>query len=196
MMKHLETTTDKASANGSNGLSCAGVEHSNPLRQEVSRIVRSWSTRKDPTSCVVLGSDGVLRNVSGSRDIHDAEGLSPALIEIYMKRFPGKWQKEKYEGMDGTKVPKEEWYYPKPGLWFCPPPLSEEAQREAWKSHNEWKAVEKTLQEARDSPVLDDQQKQEAEKRFEDWQKMKQEEILQRIACQKQEITTERKEKH
>jgi hypothetical protein len=191
MMEQLETTTDKASSNESNGLRCAGVEHSNPLRQELSRIVRSWNTWKDPTSCVVLGNDGVLRNLSGNRDIHDAEGLSPALIEMYMQRFPGKWQKEEHEDMDGTKIPKEEWYNPKPGLWFCPPPLSEEAQQEAWKSYNERKAMKKSLQEARDSFVLDDQQKQEAEKRFEDWQKTKQEELLQRIARQKQENTAE-----
>lgn len=101
-----------------------------PDQQELTSILRSWNLLKDPTSCIALGLDGVLRNLSGDRTVLDAVGLPPRLIMALEARVPPHLRDDGHTKLlDGTKTPKEQWFNPPEGL--LPPPLSEEQMKEA-----------------------------------------------------------------
>nr|OQO16230.1 hypothetical protein B0A51_16833 [Rachicladosporium sp. CCFEE 5018] len=62
---------------------------------------------------LALGPDGVLRSLTGDRDVVGAVGLRPALIEALLDRGPFSQEAEdKYREVDGTKVPVEMWWKP------------------------------------------------------------------------------------
>ncbi|CAF3570337.1 unnamed protein product [Fusarium graminearum] len=76
-----------------------------------------------------LGRDGIFRYLDADRNIHYAIALRPALIKALLDRLPYDMAEEKFwRGVDGTKVPKEQWYDPPQGI--LPPPLSEEHRKE------------------------------------------------------------------
>ncbi|KAH7205785.1 uncharacterized protein BKA55DRAFT_586628, partial [Fusarium redolens] len=78
---------------------------------------------------VHLGRDGIFRYLDADRNIHYAIALRPALIKALLDRGP--YDKEEeivFRGVDGTKVPKEQWYNPLPGI--LPEPLSKEHRKE------------------------------------------------------------------
>ncbi|PHH90092.1 hypothetical protein CDD83_4549 [Cordyceps sp. RAO-2017] len=79
-----------------------------------------------------LGKDGILRSLTASREVVDAVALTPPLIKAMLDRMPFDPQNEvDYRGVDGTNVPREQWFHPSKDL--LPPPLvvSEERQRQA-----------------------------------------------------------------
>jgi hypothetical protein len=61
-----------------------------------------------------LGHDGVLRSFSGDRSVYDAAALSPAQIQEWLAKFPSydNEARARFEGVDGTRVAKEEWFQP------------------------------------------------------------------------------------
>ncbi|KAF9892980.1 hypothetical protein FE257_000572 [Aspergillus nanangensis] len=65
-----------------------------------------------------LGKDGVLRTVSGDREVVDARGLTPAEIEFFLKVVPLEpGQKEDFQGVDGMKVTDHDaLFHPAPGI--------------------------------------------------------------------------------
>jgi len=76
-----------------------------------------------------LGRDGIFRYLDADRNIHYAIALRPALIKALLDRTPCDQEEEEFwRGINGTKVPKDQWYEPPPGI--LPPPLSEEHRNE------------------------------------------------------------------
>jgi len=95
------------------------------------------SLKQDSTGFGIthLGDDGVLRTLSADRDV-DAIPLPPRLIKAFVDRFPFDQQiEDKYRGVDGTKVPQQQWFYPNKSL--LPKPLPEEERRKMLKSIGE-----------------------------------------------------------
>jgi len=84
----------------------------------------------DPTlngvwSC---GKDGVLRSLTADREVVDAVALRPELIKALLDRMPHRAQNEiDYRGVDGTKVPREQWFHPDKSL--LPPPYTPPPER-------------------------------------------------------------------
>ena len=101
-----------------------GFNTEDPDQQEVSSILRGF--KRDLTSCVSLGKDGVLRNLNGNREVLDAVGISPKLIKAFLDRMPPAYRSG-FEGVDGTKTPIEQWFNPDKSL--LPPPLSDEKKK-------------------------------------------------------------------
>ncbi|KAL3593241.1 hypothetical protein FPOAC2_07536 [Fusarium poae] len=101
-----------------------------PEQQEMSDILhKTESFNLDLLGIADLGRDGVFRFLDADRNIHYAIALRPALIKALLDRLPYDEEEEKFwRGVDGTKVPKEQWYNPPPGI--LPPPLSEEHRKE------------------------------------------------------------------
>lgn len=110
-----------------------------PLQVELSNILRGL--KKDPNWVAgrQLGTDGVMRTLTRDGDVVDAVGLTPDQIRTFLRRMPkgtfrdhppregarpaliAKWEKVKdqlvcdralFEGADGTKVPREQWFNP------------------------------------------------------------------------------------
>lgn len=73
-----------------------------------------------------LDMDGVLRSWDADRNVVDAVPLSPELIKAYneLPPPPSEAVSSAYEGIDGTKVPKEQWF--KSPQHLIPEPLAEE----------------------------------------------------------------------
>jgi hypothetical protein len=147
---------------------CRTVNRDDPEQQEISQIIRSWNITKDPTSIINLGKDGVLRNLSGDREVLDAVGLRPSLIEAFLSRLPEDWR-QGYDGLDGSKIPKELWYKPNNPEALFPPPLSKEKQEASRKRFHEFKTREQQAKENANSPLLTKEQQQDALKKFEEW---------------------------
>ncbi|KAJ3526590.1 hypothetical protein NM208_g11115 [Fusarium decemcellulare] len=96
-----------------------------PAQHELSAIMLKM--RDDPTLMGIrdLGKDGIFRSLDADRNIVDAIAFTPALIKALLDRMPYDAESEKnFRGVDGTKVPKDQWYDPPPGI--LPPPLEEE----------------------------------------------------------------------
>ncbi|UPL03046.1 hypothetical protein LCI18_013980 [Fusarium solani-melongenae] len=111
---------------------CRGIAYKDlsPEQQEMSDILYNME-RQDPDLLGIadLGRDGVFRFLDADRNIHYAIALRPALIKALLDRSPYDEEEEKsWRGVDGTKVPQEQWYNPPPGV--LPPPLSEEHRKE------------------------------------------------------------------
>ncbi|KAF5011927.1 hypothetical protein FDECE_1992 [Fusarium decemcellulare] len=96
-----------------------------PAQHELSTIMLKM--RDDPTLMGIrdLGKDGIFRSLDADRNIVDAVAFTPALIKALLDRMPYDAESEKaFRGVDGTRVPKDQWYNPQPGI--LPPPLEEE----------------------------------------------------------------------
>ncbi|KAF4970336.1 hypothetical protein FSARC_2592 [Fusarium sarcochroum] len=108
-------------------IDCEYVEQKDldPAQKELSAIMLKMED--DPTlmGITCMCSDGVFRSLTADRDIVDAVPFTPRLIKAFLDRLPYEEETEKeFRGVDGTKVPKEQWYKPLPGI--LPPPLEEE----------------------------------------------------------------------
>ncbi|EXK28394.1 hypothetical protein FOMG_15373 [Fusarium oxysporum f. sp. melonis 26406] len=76
-----------------------------------------------------LGRNGIFRYLDADRNIHYIIALRPALIKALLDRTPYDQEEEEFwHGINSTKVPKDQWYNPPPGI--LPPPLSEEHRNE------------------------------------------------------------------
>ncbi|KAF4977318.1 hypothetical protein FZEAL_6141 [Fusarium zealandicum] len=83
--------------------------------------------KEDPTPMGIrmLGKGGIFRTLDADRNVVDAVAFTPQLIKASLDRLPYDEESSKhFRGVDGTKIPKEEWYNPRPGI--LPPPLEEE----------------------------------------------------------------------
>ncbi|KAH7231722.1 uncharacterized protein BKA55DRAFT_695964 [Fusarium redolens] len=111
---------------------CPGTAYKDlsPEQQEMSDILYKMERHSpDLLGIVHLGRDGIFRYLDADRNIHYAVALRPALIKALLDRGPYDREEEMvFRGVDGTKVPKEQWYNPPPGI--LPPPLSEEHRKE------------------------------------------------------------------
>ncbi|UZP40449.1 hypothetical protein NXS19_008265 [Fusarium pseudograminearum] len=101
-----------------------------PEQQEMSDILYKMESHDlDLLGIADLGRDGIFRYLDADRNIHYAIALRPALIKALLDRLPYDMEEERFwRGVDGTKVPKEQWYNPPPGI--LPPPLSEEHRKD------------------------------------------------------------------
>lgn len=109
-----------------------GIEYRDlsPEQKEVSDILRRMECDPYLMAYAHLGSDGVIRNIDANNNIIYAEPLRPALIKGFLDRLPYDEEAEKsLRGVDGTKVPKEQWYNPPEGV--IPPPTPEEIRKES-----------------------------------------------------------------
>ena len=114
---------------------CEDVPATPPLsenQQELGKILKSL--KQDPTlmGCISLGTDGVLRSLTADRNVVDAVALNPGLVKAMLDRLPfDQGIEDKYRGVDGTSVPRKEWFSPNKNL--LPEPMSEETKEETRK---------------------------------------------------------------
>ena len=109
-----------------------GIEYKDlsPEQKEVSDILRRMECDPYLMAYTHLGDDGVIRQIDANNDIIYAEPLRPALIKGFLDRLPFDEEAEKsLRGVDGTKVPKEQWYNPPKGV--IPPPTPQEIRKES-----------------------------------------------------------------
>ncbi|KAG4274426.1 hypothetical protein FPRO04_09384 [Fusarium proliferatum] len=100
-----------------------------PEQKEISDILRNMDRDPDLMGLADLGKDGVFRFLDADRNIHYAVPLRPALIKALIDRLPYDPEVENFwRGVDGTKVPEEQWYNPSEGI--LPPPLTEDERKE------------------------------------------------------------------
>ncbi|KAF4501856.1 Ankyrin repeat domain containing protein 50 [Fusarium agapanthi] len=100
-----------------------------PEQKEISDILRNMDRDPDLLGLADLGKDGVFRFLDADRNIQYAVPLRPALIKALIDRLPYDPEVEKFwRGVDGTKVPEEQWYNPPEGI--LPSPLTEEEKKE------------------------------------------------------------------
>ena len=77
----------------------------------------------DPMGIFLVGEDGMLRSLTADRKVIGAAPLEPRHIKAFLDRMPYDPELEKkYRGADGTKIPQEQWFSPRPGI--LPPPLA------------------------------------------------------------------------
>lgn len=74
--------------------------------------------RRDPSrkGFMHLGKDGVLRTLSAEYEVIDAKGLNPEQIKQMMDSLSNPADKGEFDGVDGTTLPKEQWYDPAAGI--------------------------------------------------------------------------------
>ncbi|KAF5660284.1 hypothetical protein FHETE_9026 [Fusarium heterosporum] len=111
---------------------CRGLAYKDlsPEQQEMSDILYNMECHDlELLGIADLGRDGIFRFLDADRNVHYAIALRPALIKALLDRSPYDMEEEKlWRGVDGTKVPEEQWYHPSPGI--LPAPLSEEHRQE------------------------------------------------------------------
>jgi hypothetical protein len=115
--------------------SCAaGFNPEDSDQQEVSSILRGF--KRDPASCISLGKDGVLLQSKwrsrGARRY--SIGISPKLIKAFLDRMPPAYR-DGFDGADGTKTPREQWFNPHKAL--LPQPLTDEQKKASEASQEE-----------------------------------------------------------
>ena len=79
-----------------------------------------------------------MRSLTADRRVVDAVGLTPAQLALWKSRYPeGTPMREAKldDGADGTKVLREEWYFPGEGI--LPPPMSAEARERVERKRRE-----------------------------------------------------------
>ncbi|KAF5581270.1 ankyrin repeat domain-containing protein [Fusarium pseudocircinatum] len=124
--RHEPTDPEAICCNSEEGIA---YKDFSPEQKEISDILRNMDRDPDLLGLADLGKDGVFRFLDADRNIHYAIPLRPALIKALIDRLPHDPEVEKFwRGVDGTKVPEEEWYNPAEGI--LPPPLTEEERRE------------------------------------------------------------------
>ncbi|OQE18677.1 hypothetical protein PENSTE_c017G02578 [Penicillium steckii] len=87
--------------------------------------------KRDPSGkgYIHLGSDGVLRTISGNDEVLDARGLDPEQIENILKVMPaGSSQREDFRDVDGTKVTSHEALF-HPAAGVLPPKRGVDEQK-------------------------------------------------------------------
>jgi len=112
-------------------------DRSDPTQEELTALLNSL--KHDPTlmGILSLGRDGVMRSLTADRRVVDAVGLTPAQITAFVGRVPpgSRAEYEVYDGADGTKVPREQWFAPDRAL--LPEPMKAEDRER----------IERTMQE-------------------------------------------------
>ncbi|KAL6901161.1 hypothetical protein GGI43DRAFT_404168 [Trichoderma evansii] len=95
--------------------------------------------RRDPNGGMThLGRDGVLRTLSVEYQVVDAKALNPEQIKRLLDVLPSFMDQEGFDGVDGTKLAKEQWYNPADGILPKKPTDEErEARRKEIKEANE-----------------------------------------------------------
>jgi hypothetical protein len=90
-------------------------------RELIRKVGRSM--KKTPFGIVHLGSDGIFRSLDWDRTVLDAVPLTPEQIHFFLTYGPDgrnkdnlKTQQAKMKGIDGTRVPREQWYSPDPSM--------------------------------------------------------------------------------
>lgn len=69
-----------------------------------------------------------MRSLTADREVVDAVALRPGLIKALLDRMPYRTQNEiDYHGVDGTNVPREQWFHPDRSL--LPPPYTPPEER-------------------------------------------------------------------
>jgi hypothetical protein len=155
-MEEQKETKNETAAASKPSTGCGNWDRNDPDQQELSKIYKSWNIPKDPTSIIMLAEDGVLRNLSGDRKVHDAVGLSPRLIKAFLNRMRRDQRPDRshvFEGVDGTKTPKEKWYKPDNPETLFPPPLSKEMTEKAWKWYAEHQSKQELENKTLNEPV-------------------------------------------
>ena len=112
-------------------------DRSDPTQQELITILSSLKHDATLMGILSLGKDGVMRSLTADRRVVDAVGLNPQQIAAYLDRAPPGFRGE-YEfadDADGTKVPREQWFFPDKTL--LPEPMSKEVRER----------IEKTMRE-------------------------------------------------
>lgn len=95
------------------------------IQRELSHILKRIQHDVTLQGVLSIGRDGVLRSLTADRKVVDTVGLRPELIKAMFDRMPFNAQNEiDYRGVDGTKVPENQWYHPDKSQ--LPPPLPEE----------------------------------------------------------------------
>lgn len=121
-----QETTETPQCSSEDGIAYEALP---PEQKEMSDILRHMDRDPDLMGIAHLGDDGVFRFLDADRNIHYATPLRPTLIKALLDRLPYDEEAEKrWRGVDGTRVPKEQWYNPPAGI--LPPPLSEEQRKE------------------------------------------------------------------
>ncbi|KUJ17930.1 uncharacterized protein LY89DRAFT_683917 [Mollisia scopiformis] len=91
-------------------------------QKELTQILKPLKHDLTLNGIFALCKDGVFRSLTADRSVVDAVALRPELIKAMLDRMPYKPQNEiDYRGVDGTKVPKEQWFHPDKNL--LPPPF-------------------------------------------------------------------------
>ncbi|KAK1831034.1 hypothetical protein QBC39DRAFT_352715 [Podospora conica] len=117
-----------------------------PDQIELTAILRSL--KLDPHGVICPGQDGVLRSLTADRDVIDAVGLRPALIKAMQALVPPE-ARVVDETVDGTKVPREQWFNIDKRL--LPPTLAEQQrQRQRFMVGRDVHQEEPGAEEARD----------------------------------------------
>lgn len=104
---------------------------SDPDQQALTAVISKLKQDITLMGIIALGKDGVLRTLDADRNVLDAVGLSPNLIEAYVLRATGNTEMMSgvYKGVDGSQASKETWYHPEDGI--LPPPMSAEDKEES-----------------------------------------------------------------
>ncbi|KAH8689060.1 hypothetical protein BGW36DRAFT_309174 [Talaromyces proteolyticus] len=98
------------------------------IQRELSQLLRGIQHDITLEGVLSIGRDGVLRSLTADREVVDAVGLRPELIKAMLDRMPFNPQNEiDYRGVDGTSVPRDQWFHPDRKL--LPLPLSEENRK-------------------------------------------------------------------
>jgi hypothetical protein len=114
-------------------------EDYSPDQRELNQIIEDIHQAYDPMGIMSLDTDGVLRYLTADRNVIDAVGLRPGLIKTFLDCFPIPFSQEiedKFRGVDGTLVPREQWFNPDKSL--LPPPLPEEEREKIRKRMAEY----------------------------------------------------------
>lgn len=79
-------------------------------------------------------------SLTANSDVVDADALSPRLIKAHLDRMPfSQATKDEYRRVDGTRVPREQWFHPDKCL--LPRPMSEELKERTRKKIEESRMV-------------------------------------------------------
>jgi hypothetical protein len=99
--------------------------HQGPEHRELDSLIDRLKMDPELQGIVHLGQDGVVRSLDADRNVTDAVGLRPELIKAWQEQMPAEMNDEAaFADVDGTKVPREEWFNPPRHL--LPSPLAEE----------------------------------------------------------------------
>ncbi|KAL4742972.1 hypothetical protein BDV11DRAFT_166640 [Aspergillus similis] len=106
--------------------------------EELNELLKSLP--HDDQGILHVGSDGVVRTLTADRDVLSAVALPPRLLKALLDIFPySRETEDKFRGVDGTLVPREQWFHPDKSL--LPPPLTAEKKEEGRKFREEHKEV-------------------------------------------------------
>ncbi|KAK6065432.1 hypothetical protein SCUP234_11247 [Seiridium cupressi] len=102
---------------------------SDPDQRALTPILKGLKQDLSMMGCVALGNDGVLRSLDADRNVVDAVGLSPKLVEAFQRRAKREdYTEGECEGLDGTKITEEVRYHPDKAI--LPPPLTEQTKED------------------------------------------------------------------